>query len=295
MSIQTPESFTANPIDDAIPEAAHAWTVIRAESRWRLVDLRELWRYRDLLWMLAVRDIKVRYKQTIIGAAWTVLQPLLTMSIFYVLFGLIGAKPVSGDVSYALSAYAGLILWQLFATSLTRASTSLVDNQMLLKKVYCPRLVFPLSPSIVALVDFGVASLLLVAMMAAKGVVPGWQLAAVPLLVLLTLMTALAFGVWFASLAAMYRDFAYVVPFCVQIWLYITPVLYEADKVVPPQWRLVYFLNPMAGIVEGFRWALFGMGNFPWGMAVSLSVVALLLVSGLAYFRRVEDTLADWV
>ena len=273
-----------------------SWTIIRPPSRWQMLDLVELWHYRDLLRMLAWRDIKVRYKQTLIGAAWAIVQPLSTMLIFYVLFGLLGAKPVSGEVPYMVSVYSGLLLWQLFAGSLTRSSASLFENQALLTKVYCPRLVFPLAPVLVALVDFAVACVILVGLMVWCGVVPTWSLAAVPVFVLLTALTALAFGLWFASLAAMYRDFVYVVPFVVQIWMYLTPVLYESDSVVPERWRAWYFLNPMAGIVEGFRWALFGQ-RLPSATccAMSATAVAVLLLGGLLYFRRVEQTLADWV
>lgn len=271
-------------------------TVIRPESGWRIIDLAELWRYRDLLRMLALRDLKVRYKQTLVGAAWAILQPLLMMLIFATLFTLMGKRPVSDTERYPVLAFAGLILWHMFATSLGRASTSLVDNQFLVKKIYCPRLVFPLSPSIVATVDFCIAFLLLIGMAAWYGIAPGWHLLAVPLFVLMTLITALAFGLWFASLAAMYRDFAYLVPFGLQVWLFLTPVLYESGAVVPERWRPLYFLNPMAGIIEGFRWAVFGgAASFPWGLALSFVVVAVLLVTGLAYFRRIEYTVADWV
>ena len=271
-------------------------TILRAESGWGLLNLRELWQYRDLLWMLALRDIKVRYKQTLIGAAWAILQPLATMTVFYVLFALMGAKAVSEGVPYAVSTYAALLLWQLFSTSLTQSSNSLVDQQALIKKIYFPRLIFPLAPILAALVDFAIALLLLAAMMLWYGVGLRWSALGLPVFVLLAIVTALAVGLWFSALGAMYRDFRYVVPFVAQLSLYVTPVLYETGSVVPARWRLWYFFNPMAGIVEGFRWALFGVGSLPIAhLGVSMFMVLALLTTGLWYFRRIEDTLADWV
>jgi lipopolysaccharide transport system permease protein len=270
--------------------------IIRPQSGWRLIEPVELWRYRDLLWMLALRDIKVRYKQTIIGAAWAVLQPLATMLVFYALFALLGAKAVSAGVPYAVSAYGALLVWQLFSTSLTQSSNSLVDQQALIKKVYFPRLIYPLAPILAALLDFAISMVLLVVLMAWYSVGLHWTAAVLPLLLVMVVTTALSVGLWFSALSAMYRDFRYVVPFVAQLWLYVTPVLYETASVVPQRWRLWYFFNPMAGIVEGFRWALFGIGSLPIAhLAVSMAAVAVLLATGLIYFRRVEDTLADWV
>ncbi len=274
-------------------------TIVRAGASfrlWELLNLVELWRFRDLLWMLALRDIKVRYRQTLIGVTWAILQPLATMTIFYVLFRLMNAHPVSAGVPYVLSVYAALLMWQLFSTSLSHSSLSLVENQGLLKKAYCPRLVFPLAPIIASLLDFAVAFCLLIGMLAWFGVVPSWTLLTIPLPVLLATLTALAVGLWLAALCAMYRDFQYVIPFLTQTWLYLTPVLYESGSVIPEKWRAWYFLNPMAGVVEGFRWALFGKISVPAGsLAISLVAVAVLLLTGLVYFRHCEDTLADWV
>lgn len=271
-------------------------TVIRPEGGWRLLDLVELWRCRDLLWMLALRDIKVRYKQTLIGAAWAILQPLATMAVFTVLFGLMGAKATMGTVPYVVSVYGALLVWQLFATSLAQSSTALVNNQNMIKKVYCPRIVFPLAPVLAALVDFAVALMLLVPLMAWYGVAPSWPILALPLFVLLAVLTALAVGLWLAALSAMYRDFMYVVPFLTQLWFFSTPVVYETTRVIPAEWRPLYFLNPMAGVVEGFRWAVFGTVELPvFGLATSMVSVSLILLGGLVYFRRIENTLADWV
>lgn len=270
--------------------------IIRPRSRWGLFDLVELWHYRDLLWMLALRDVKVRYKQTLIGAAWAIVQPLATMAVFWALFTLLGTQAVSTGVPYAVSTYGALLLWQLFSTSLTQSSNSLVDQQALVKKVYFPRLIFPLAPILAALVDFAIALGLLVIMILWYQVPLHWTALALPVFVLLSLVTALAVGLWFSALSAMYRDFRYVVPFVAQLWLYITPVLYETGKVIPESWRLWYFFNPMSGIIEGFRWSLFGVGSLPIAhLAVSMVAVLGLLASGLWYFRRIEDTLADWV
>jgi lipopolysaccharide transport system permease protein len=271
-------------------------TIIRPASGWQLLDLVELWHYRDLLWMLALRDIKVRYKQTIIGVAWAVLQPLATMAVFAVLFGLMGAKATAGGVPYAVTTYGALLVWQLFATSLAHSSVSLVSNQAMIKKVYCPRIVFPLAPVLAALVDFAVGLVLLIPLMVKFGVAPSWPIVTMPLFVMLALLTALAAGVWLAALSAMYRDFMYVVPFLTQFWLFVTPVVYETAGVIPAKWRPLYFLNPMAGVVEGFRWSVFGSVELPVvGLAISTAAVLVILLAGLAYFRRIENTLADWV
>ena len=272
------------------------WTVIRVRDPWRLVDLGELWRYRELVWMLALRDIKVRYKQTLIGAAWAIVQPLATMAIFCWLFRLTGAKTVSHAIPPTVVAYTGLLLWQLFSTSFTQSSNSLVDNQAMVKKVYFPRLIFPLAPIVAALVDFAVALPLFAGLVAWYHVALRWTALAAPLFVLLAVITAMAVSSWFSALSAMYRDFRYVVPFLVQLWMLASPVLYETDAVIPSRWRLLYFCNPMAGIVEGFRWSLFGGGTLPWAhLGISMAGIAGVLVSGLWYFRSAEGTLADWV
>ena len=256
----------------------------------------ELWHHRELLWILAWRDIKVRYKQTFLGAAWAILQPLATMIVFYVLFGLMGNRPASGAVPYAVSTFAALVVWQLFATSLTSASDSLVLNQALIKKVYFPRLIIPLAPVVAGLVDFAVAFALLLAMMLVLGVGLSWSVFALPLLVLFAVLTAMAAGMWLSALSAMYRDFRYTIPFLAQIWLFVTPVVYETASVVPERWRPFYFLNPMAGVVEGFRWALFGTTElYGWSIAVSAIAVLFLLVSGMYFFNNLQRTLADWV
>lgn len=293
-TVAAPSSPAASRGDDAALEVPVC--VIRGGTGGVWFDWLELWRYRDLLWMLALRDIKVRYKQTLIGAAWAVLQPLATMAVFAVLFGLMNAKATVGSVPYAVSVYGALMVWQLFATALAQSAVSLVNNQAMIKKVYCPRIVFPLAPVLAAVVDFVVSLALLVPLMAWYRVAPSWPILTLPLFVCLAVLTALAAGVWLAALSAMYRDFMYVVPFLTQFWLFITPVVYETAGVIPARWRPLYYLNPMAGVVEGFRWSVFGSAQLPLvGLTISTAAVLLMLLGGLAYFRRVEYTLADWV
>lgn len=289
------ENLATATTDQSLPDDA-PFTVIRGGSQSIREDVVETWRYRDLLWTLALRDIRVRYKQTLIGAAWAIVQPLATMAVFAMLFLLMGAKASTGAVPYVVSAYGALLVWQLFATSLAQSALSLVNNQAMIKKVYCPRMVFPLAPVLAALVDFTVAFALLIPLMAWYGVLPSWPIVTLPLFVALAVLTALAVGLWLAALSAMYRDFMYVVPFLVQFWLYITPVVYETASVVPARWRPLYYLNPMAGVVEGFRWSVFGSVELPLGgLAISTFAVGVILATGLLYFRRIENTLADWV
>jgi lipopolysaccharide transport system permease protein len=273
---------------------------IRARSGWQALDLRELWRYRELLWFLAARDVKLRYKQTALGAAWAVIQPLFTMIVFSVFFGQLGGIPSDG-VPYPLFALCALLPWQLFAYALTQSSNSVVNEQRLITKVYFPRLLVPVASVLSGLVDFAIAFLLLLAMMgyywlAGKhGVAPGPALVALPFFVLFAVATALAVGLWLATLNVQYRDFRYTIPFLTQFWMFVSPVAYPSS-LVPERWRPLYGLNPMAGVIEGFRWALLGLENPSWGLlGVSAAVVAVLLVGGLFYFRRMERTFADVV
>jgi lipopolysaccharide transport system permease protein len=276
------------------PAAPPEWVRIRPSSGWRALDLREVWRYRELLWFLALRDIKVRYKQTVLGVAWAVLQPLLTMVIFAVIFGALAKMPSDG-IPYPLFTLVALLPWQLFAYALTQSSNSLVAEQRLITKVYFPRLLVPLASVASGLADFVVAFVLVGLFMAGYGVTPGWNLLAVPLLVLFALATALAVGLWLAALNVQFRDVRYAVPFLTQAWMFLTPVAYPSS-LVPPAYRPLYGLNPMAGTVEGFRWALLGQGDLPVGLVmVSALSVLVLLVSGMFYFRRLERTFADLV
>jgi lipopolysaccharide transport system permease protein len=268
--------------------------VLRPRSGWEAIGWGELWRYRELLWFLALRDIKVRYKQTALGAAWAILQPLLTMLVFSVVFGRLARIPSEG-IPYPVFAYCALLPWQLFAYALTQSSNSLVTNQRLITKVYFPRLVVPIASLLCGLLDFAVAFPVLLGLMLYYGIVPGVAVAALPLLVLLALLTSLAAGLWLSALNAIYRDVQYALPFLTQFWLFVTPVAYPAS-LVPERWRWLFGLNPMAGVVEGFRWALLGRPHPP-GPLVAVSVVSVLalLAGGLFYFRRMEREFADLV
>jgi lipopolysaccharide transport system permease protein len=265
---------------------------IRPTPGWRIVDLRELWAYRELIYFLTWRDIKVRYKQTVIGAVWAVLQPLAMMLVFTLFFSKLAKIPSEG-IPYPLFAYAGLLPWQLFSRTITDATRSLITDQRLITKVYFPRIMVPMAATLAGMVDFAIAAVLLIVLMATYGVAPGLGVLLLPLFVLLMLVTALGVGFWLSALNAEYRDVAYAMPFLNQFWLFITPVVYPSS-LVPEQWRLVYALNPMAGVVEGFRWALLGTGAVSWTvLAVSTSVAVTLFVSGVAWFRRCERTFVD--
>ena len=268
-------------------------SLIRPRRDWRLFDLNELWSYRDLLWILVQRDIKVRYKQTIVGGLWTVLQPLATMLVFTVLFQLLGRTPAPDGTPYAVTLLCGLLPWQFFASSLTQSSESLINNQNLVTKVYFPRILIPITPILAGLVDFALAFVVLVCVMAWHGITPTASVLYLPIFVLFAMTTCLAIGLWLAALNTLYRDFRYVLPFSIQMGFFISPVIFEAS-LIPEKWSFLYSLNPMVGVIEGFRWALLGRAQPPLTpMLVSACVVATLLVGGLAYFRRMERTFAD--
>jgi lipopolysaccharide transport system permease protein len=236
----------------------------------------------------------VRYKQTALGAAWAVIQPLFMMLVFSLFFGRLAGVPSDG-VPYPVFTFCALLPWQLFAHALTESSNSLVGNQNLITKVYFPRLVVPMSAVLGGLVDFAIAFVILLGMLAFYGLVPGWQILALPAFVLLAVMTALAVGLWLSALNVQYRDVRYTINFLVQFWLFATPVAYPSS-IIPAQWRVVYGLNPMVGVVEGFRWSLLGKPESPSAVVlVSTIVVATLLVGGLFYFRRMEQQFADVV
>jgi lipopolysaccharide transport system permease protein len=258
------------------------------------LDLLSVWHHGELLYFLIWRHIKVRYKQTFIGAGWAVLQPLLTMAIFTAVFGGIAKVPSDG-VPYPIFAYAGLLPWSYFSYALARSSTSLVSNSSLISKVYFPRLIIPLSAVISPLLDLAVAFVLLVGLMVWYQMAPGWEVLALPVFLLLCGLTAFAVALWLAALCVRYRDVAVVIPFLVQIWMYASPVAYPA-RLVPDRWRLLYGLNPMATVIEGFRWALLGMeAPNKTLMAVSSVAVMVILYGGLVYFKRMERVFADVV
>lgn len=274
---------------------AGAVIVIEPSRGVAALQLGALWEYRELLGFLVWRDVKVRYKQTALGVAWIVVQPLVSMVIFSVLFGYLLQAPSNG-VPYPIFAYAGLLPWTYFAGSLTRAAQSLVGSANLITKVYFPRLVIPLSGVVGGLVDFGVASLVLAGLMVWYRVPPTANIVWLPLFLLLAMATALGFGLWLGALNVRYRDVNYLVPFLVQIWMYVTPVIYSVT-LIPERYRWLLALNPMTGVVEGFRWALLGgvMDAEPPGalFAVSVAITLVVLVSGAVFFRSTERTFAD--
>jgi len=256
---------------------------------WRRVL--DVWRYRELLYFLIWRDVKVRYKQAALGAGWAVIQPVMSMVVFTVFFGRLAHMPSDG-LPYPLFTLCALVPWTYLSTAVTAGSTSMVGQQHMLSKVYFPRLLVPLAAIAAPLVDFGVAFVILVALMAFYQVVPGAAVLWLPLLIALAVATAAATAIWLAALTARYRDIRYVVPFGVQLWLFGTPVAYPAS-IVPEPWRVLYGLNPMTGVIEGFRWALLG-GPAPGPVTLlSAATVVLALAGAIAYFRRVEGTLVD--
>lgn len=263
-------------------------------SGWARIGFRELWEYRELLYFLVWRDVKVRYKQTALGAAWAIIQPFFMMIVFSLFFGRLGGLPSDG-IPYPIFAYCALLPWQLFAHALSESSNSLVANERLITKVYFPRLVVPISAVLGGLVDFAVAFIILIGMMIYYGIKPGLAVFTLPLFILLAVATALGVGLWLSALNVQYRDVRYTLGFITQFWLFATPVAYSSS-IVPARWRPLYGLNPMAGVVEGFRWALLGKAEGPGLLlGVSIAVVVLILIGGLYYFRRMEDTFADVV
>jgi lipopolysaccharide transport system permease protein len=267
-------------------------TIIQPSKGWVSLRLRELWDYRELVYFLVWRDIKVRYKQTALGAAWAILQPVMTMVVFSIFFGKLAKVPSDG-IPYPVFSFCALLPWQLFAYALTQSSGSLVSNQGLITKVYFPRLVIPLSAVLAGLVDFIIAFVVLVGMMFYYGIVPTVAILTLPLFLILAIATALSVGLWLSALNVEFRDVRYTIPFLVQFWLFITPIAYSSS-LVPEQWRTLYGLNPMVGVVEGFRWALLGKtGGVGPQVIISSIVVCVLLLSGMLYFRRMEKTFAD--
>ena len=266
---------------------------IQPSRGWVPLRLRELWLYRELLFFLTWRDIKVRYKQTVLGAGWAIIQPFMTMVVFSLFFGRLAQMPSDG-VPYPLFSFAALVPWTLFAYGLTEASNSLVGSSNLIKKVYFPRLLIPLSSVMAGVIDFLLAFAVLLVMVIAYGTPLTWHLLWIPPLVLLTLVTSLGVGMWMSALNAEFRDIRYVIPFLTQFWLFMTPIAYPASLIENPTLQALYSLNPMVGVVEGFRWALLGTSTEPGPMILVSAVAAVaLLIGGMFYFRRMEKTFAD--
>lgn len=277
---------------DGMREMPLPTVVIRPQIGFAGLNLTEVWDYRELLYFLVWRDVKVRYKQTLIGAGWAIFQPAMTMAIFTVVFGNLAKIPSDG-LPYAVFAYTALLPWTYFAQALSRSGTGLVSNANLITKVYFPRLIIPLADVITPAVDFLFAFLLLLGMVAWFGISPSWGLLALPLFLFQAMTTALAIGLWLSPLNAKYRDVGHTIPFLTQFWMFASPVVYPVS-LIPESWRLIYGLNPMVGVIEGFRWGLLGKENPDFSlMLVSVVVVLLLLVGGVIFFKRMERTLAD--
>ena len=281
-------------VDGSLLSGAMPVTVICPSRGWISLNLRDLWEYRELLYFLTWRDVKVRYKQTVLGAAWAIIQPFFTMVVFSVFFGKLAKMP-SDDIPYPIFSYAALVPWTFFANGLSQSSSSLVASANLIKKVYFPRLVVPISSVISGAVDFVLAFAVLLGMMLYFGIVPTWNIVWLPLLLLLALVTSLGVGLWLTAMNVQFRDVRYAVPFLVQAWMFATPIAYPSSLLDEP-WRTLYGINPMAGVVEGFRWALLGTETAPGPIILVSALVAVgLLISGAFYFRRMEKTFADVV
>lgn len=268
--------------------------VIEPSKGWVSLKLRELWEYRELLYFLIWRDVKVRYKQTVLGAAWAIIQPFFTMVVFSLFFGKLGKIPSDG-LPYPIFSYTALVPWAFFAHGLSQSSNSLVSSANLITKVYFPRLTIPIAAVLSGAVDFGLALIVLLGMMLFYGITPTLNVFWLPFLLLLALITSLGVGLWLSAMNVQFRDIRYTVPFITQIWLFASPIAYPSSLLSEP-WRTLYGINPMVGVVEGFRWALLGTNTAPGPIILVSSLVALaLLVSGAFYFCRMEKTFADVV
>jgi lipopolysaccharide transport system permease protein len=267
--------------------------VIKPTRGWRVLNWRELWEYRELLYFFIWRDIKVRYKQTVLGAAWAIIQPFFTMVVFSLFFGHLARLPSDG-LPYPIFYYTALLPWMYFANALSSVTNTIVENQRVITKVYFPRIILPVSVVFSGLVDFGIAFTVLLGMMLFYKTFPTVAILTMPLFLLLAVVTALGVGLWLAALNAIYRDVRHVVPFLIQFWMFASPVAYSSS-LIPEKWRVLYGLNPMAGVIEGFRWAVLGQGHPPALLGVSVAAVLLVLAGGLLYFRKMEGTVADVV
>lgn len=265
---------------------------IQRSSGWSALNIVELWKFRDLFWILAMRDVKLRYKQTALGVSWVVIQPLLTSGIFAVIFGVLAELP-SGDTPYLLFAFAGTLPWTLFAQSLQRAGSSLVSGREMISKVYFPRMILPMSSSIAVLIDFFVGLATISILFLIYKVTLTWNLLAIPGLVLINLLISVGVSLWVSAFSVYYRDFIYALPFLIQAWMYASPVAYDTS-IIPQKWYLLYSLNPMVGVIEGFRWALLGEIDFPLqALGIALGMSLFIFITGAFVFRRIERSFAD--
>jgi len=276
------------------PATARQQTLVIEAGRAERQYWKDLWKYRELFYFLAWRDILVRYKQTVIGLAWALIRPFLTMVVFTVVFGNLAKLPAPAGIPYPILVFAGMLPWQFFSGAMAECSNSLIANSNLISKVYFPRLIVPTSAVIVSFVDFMISGMILLGLMAWYNFVPDWRILTLPLFILIAFAAAIGVGLWLAALNVEYRDFRYIVPFIVQFGLYISPVGFSSN-VVPEQWRLLYSLNPMVSVIDGFRWAILrgSAAIYLPGFALSLGLVVLLFFSGIWYFRRMERTFAD--
>lgn len=290
--VQNPEALSAKQSqreEVSVPEI-----LLAPSTGWVSLRLGELWEYRELIYFLVWRDIKVRYKQTVLGATWAVIQPFMSMVVFSIFFGGLAEVPSDG-LPYPIWNYAAMVPWQFFANSLANSSNSLVSGSNMIKKIYFPRLALPLATVFAGLVDFVLAFSVLILMILFYGIVPTAKIVWLPFFLLLAFITSLGVGLWFSAMNVQFRDVRYTVPFVSQLWLFATPIVYPSKLLAEP-WRTIYGINPMAGVVEGFRWAMLGTDTAPGPMIIVSSAAALiLLVSGLYYFRRMEKTFADVV
>lgn len=279
------EIIDIKDVNEIVLEPPHGWFNLRFD---------ELWEFRELLFFLIWRNITVRYKQTIFGAAWAIIQPVLTMVVFSIIFGKLANLPSDG-IPYPIFSYTALLPWNLFSRGVSDSTSSLVSNQNMITKTYFPRLILPASSVLSGLVDFGIAFLVLVGMMPFFGIQFTWRILSLPVFIILALFTAMAAGMWFSTFNVRYRDVKYVTPFIMQFWLYATPIAYSSS-LIPEKWQTLYSLNPMTGVVMGFRWAMLGQ-SFSLGTPffVSLVAVGVLFIGGLIYFQRMEQTFADLV
>ena len=269
--------------------------LIKPEKGWSALNLRDLWRYRELIYFMTWRDLKVRYKQTLLGASWAILRPFLTMIVFSIFFGNLAKVPSDG-IPYPIFAYTALLPWELFASALSQASRSLVQNTNMVTKIYFPRMILPISSILAGVVDFLIAFVVLIGMMIFYKITPTVNVWTLPLFILLALVTALGVGFWLAALNVLYRDVNYVTPFLTQFWMFINPIAY-GSSLIPEKWRFLYAINPLSGVVDGFRWALLGNQQSAPGPTLVLSslIAVALLSSGMFYFRRMERQFADKV
>jgi lipopolysaccharide transport system permease protein len=292
MTLSHGQPIIADPVSLRVD--APSETVIEPTTGWVSLKLQELWEYRELVYFLIWRDVKVRYKQTVLGAAWAVIQPFFTMVVFSLFFGKLGNIPSDG-IPYPIFSYAALVPWQFFANGLGHSSYSLVGSANMIKKVYFPRLAIPLASVLSGTVDFTVAFIVLLGMMLFYGIVPTVNVLWLPVFLLLALVTSLGVSLWLSAMNVQFRDIRYAVPFLTQFWLFATPIAYPSSLLVNP-WRTLYGINPMVGVIEGFRWALLGTDTAPGPVIVVSFLTALtLLISGAFYFRRMERTFADIV